>query len=91
MTNMTTDTKTLILDVSQQDTKPSLEIAAWSEFLLSYTGSDHSKHLRLGQGFHQHFKLEKVTSQLKEQCDRIYYEPDRKKAMSLIFNTFDIS
>lgn len=43
-----------------------------------------NKALRWGQAFHQHFKLEKVTGQDKNYCDRIYNEPDEQKARALV-------
>lgn len=38
-------------------------------------------HLRLGQSFHQFMKLEKITSDEKIYCDRLY-EADGAKAMT---------
>jgi hypothetical protein len=41
------------------------------------------KDLRMGQAFHQHFKLEKITGDDKFWCDKLY-EADGDKAKKMI-------
>ena len=47
------------------------------------------KHLRVGQAFHQHFSLEKITNtDTKVFCDRLY-EADGDKAWKMIESITD--
>lgn len=47
-----------------------------------------NKTLRYGQALHQYAKLEKVTGQDKNFCDRLY-EADEEKAKSMIASRLD--
>ena len=42
------------------------------EFRKEYYDSTKYRGLRVGQAFHQYFKLEKITGSEKVWCDRLY-------------------
>lgn len=48
-----------------------------------------NKHLRWGQAFHQHFKLERVTGQDKSFCDRLYNETNDERAKAMVISRTD--
>ncbi len=50
-----------------------------------------NKALRWGQAFHQYAKLEKITGQDKNFCDRLYNEVDEAKAKNMVASRTDNS
>jgi len=51
--------------------------------------SEHNKHLRLGQEFHQYMELEKITGSDKYFCDKLYYVPSDTEARRMIYERTD--
>lgn len=49
-----------------------------------------NRNLRWGQSFHQYAKLDKITSRAdKFFCDKLYNEPDAKKAKNMVLGRTD--
>lgn len=65
--------------------KPTLEKSQYDNFCRMFFGGQFP-HLRFGQAFHQHFKLEKMTPSVV--LDKLY-QMDGAEARRMIHHLFD--
>lgn len=75
------DFKELVALIESATPQPSLRISATE--IEQFYRSRPSLELRLGQAFHSHFKLERITGADRSFCDRLY-NADGSQARKLI-------
>ena len=69
----------------------SLETREYDEFWKKYRENKSYKHMRVGQAFHQHFELQKVTSpMLRIEFDKLY-QLDDTAAKAKILDLFTLN